>query len=94
MGAITAASHNRESMGSLTLHIAKFTAIVDDDTWASGIQGITAVWVQRTGATTAGSASDFCVSVSSYATGAMTFTQPLEGTGTAGAGTVFVVAKN
>jgi len=94
MGAITADKHYRESLGSLTLHIAKFTAIVDDDTWTSGIQGIVDVWSQRTGATADDSATGFCVSVSSYSTGAMTFTQAVAGTGSAGAGTIYVIAKN
>ena len=45
MAAITPSTVYRESLGSLTLHIATFAATADNaDTWASGIQGIIGIW--------------------------------------------------
>lgn len=37
MAALTAASVQRESIGSLTLHTITFTAVTGDDTYASGL---------------------------------------------------------
>jgi len=48
MAAVTPSSHARESFGSLTAHIAKFANTTDDaDTWASGIEGIVAVFASQ-----------------------------------------------
>jgi hypothetical protein len=57
MAAITPATLQRESVGSMTLHIAQFAAITSGatgDTWATGIDGIVSVWAT---ATTAGNRS-------------------------------------
>jgi len=43
MAAVTASSIIRESVGSLTLHIATF-ASVDSSTWASGLPNAMAWW--------------------------------------------------
>lgn len=50
MAAKTPVSILRESLGSLTLHIATFTTndIDDADTWASGIPGIVGAWCNPT----------------------------------------------
>jgi hypothetical protein len=43
MAAVTPTTVTRESMGSLTLHIATFTSI-DSSTWASGLPNAVAYW--------------------------------------------------
>ena len=43
MGAVTAATLTRESVGSLTLHIATFTA-VDTSTYKSGLPNVVGYW--------------------------------------------------
>lgn len=63
----------RESMGSLTLHICSFSDIDDGDTWASGINGIMTVIGQQTSDPIAESDDALSVSVTNFATGAMTF---------------------
>ena len=94
MAALTAAKHLRESLGSLTLHIAQFTSITKSDTWASGIQGIVDIWTSRSDVVTTESATYFSTSVSNFATGAITVSQAVPGTATAGPGTLYVIAKD
>lgn len=49
MGAITPTSVVRESLGSLTLHIATFADTADDDdTWASGLPNVVGYWANGT----------------------------------------------
>ena len=45
MSAITPSTLYRESMGSLTLHIATF-ATASTDTWASAIPSVVGAWAQ------------------------------------------------
>lgn len=53
MAAITPSSVLRESLGSVTLHIAQFAGTADTtDTWASGIPNIVAHWVTVNDTTT------------------------------------------
>lgn len=75
MAALTADSVIRESMGSLTLHIATFiTNDIDDaDTWASGIPGIVAVWSNTIDNPTSTTDTALNVSISNLATGQVTF---------------------
>jgi hypothetical protein len=47
MGAVTPATLVRESMGSLTLHIATFASI-DSSTWKSGLPNAVAYWANPT----------------------------------------------
>jgi hypothetical protein len=49
MAAITPSSHLIENAGSKVLHIATFAATADnDDSWASGIQGVVGYWAVGT----------------------------------------------
>ena len=75
MAAITPDSVVRESMGSLTLHIATFiTNDIDDaDTWASGIPGIVGTWSGTIDNPTSTTDTALNISVTNFATGAMTF---------------------
>lgn len=53
--ALTAASVQRESVGSLTLHIANFATVTSGasgDTWSSGLPNIISAWAQTTTACT------------------------------------------
>jgi hypothetical protein len=80
----------KENLGSVNLYIANFDGTVssndidDDDTWASGIKGIVAMWWAGT------SDNGYDVSFTSWdADGLITFDSA--GTTT---GRVFVIAKN
>ena len=49
MAAVTPSSISRESLGSLTLIVAKFASTTDaTDSWASGIEGIFGYWANAT----------------------------------------------
>ena len=76
MAAITPDSIQRESMGSLTLHIATFhtTTIDNADTWESDIPGIVASWSTITTAQTSASSTALAISTSNLGTGQLTFT--------------------
>jgi len=51
MAVVTPSTTYRESLGSLTLTIAKFASTTDTgDTWASAIEGIVAWWAIQTDA--------------------------------------------
>lgn len=92
MAAITPSSLVRESMGSLTLHIASFitTTIDDADTWASNIPGVVAVWSCVTENPASTTDTGLAVSVTNFGTGAMTFFTGTENV----VGDVFVVSKS
>lgn len=70
MAAVTPSSVVRESMGSLTLHIATF-ASVDSSTWASGLPNAIAWWAVPTGNAACGALS---VTATSTGTTGTTFT--------------------
>ena len=81
MAAITPASIVRESVGSMTLHVAQFAAITSGatgDTWSSGIDGIVGAWAVATTAgarslSTSWSGSTITVNPTAGATGAYVF---------------------
>jgi len=53
MPAVLPTSLTRESVGSLTMHIAVFAATTDDaDTYASGLPNVVGFWANRTDAPT------------------------------------------
>ena len=56
MAAITLATNYplRESLGSLTLHIAKSTSVADGDTYASGLPNVVGFWANGEADETAG----------------------------------------
>ena len=79
MGALTAASVKRESMGSLTMHLVHFASVTSGatgDTWTSGLPNIKAAWAI---ATTAGPTAISCSFVSS--TGVVTLNPTSGATG-------------
>ncbi len=43
----TLSTVTRESVGSMTMHIATFSAMSATDTWASGIPGIIGYWANN-----------------------------------------------
>ena len=89
MAALTAASINRESLGSLTLHVVNFTAITGADTYASGLGTSVVSWWATSkfngGTTTTGNG----ISVSN-SSGTFTFCM---GTAAAAA-TLFIISKS
>jgi hypothetical protein len=89
MGAITAASTYRESMGSLTLHIFNFSAISGDDTFASGL-GTSVVGFWCTDTMAVGSTVNAAGMNVSNSSGTFTFAPALA----ASTGTLYVVARN
>jgi len=56
MAAQTAANTFRENVGSLTLHIFKFTSVTGADTFASGLPNVVGFWAtsEFNGGTTTG----------------------------------------
>jgi len=74
MPAKTPDSIFRESLGSLTLHVATFTTtnIDDDDTWASGIPSVVAQWANATNDPTTNT-HGIDVSLTTVANGTFTF---------------------
>ena len=75
----------RESVGSLTLYIAKFTALADGDTWATGLgSNIVGYWANSETNETAGSEG---VNITN-SSGTLTF-----GLATTGIVEVFVLAR-
>lgn len=73
MAAKTPETILRESMGSLTLHIASFADLDDGDTWASKIPGVVSAWGVLTKAPAASSDTGLTVSITNLATGQLTF---------------------
>jgi len=68
----TPASVTRESMGSRTLLVVKFTDVVTGDTWVSGLSGQPTAW--WTTVTTAPSTQTNCGSMASYVSSTGIFT--------------------
>ena len=67
----TPASTKEESMGSRTLLIVKFTDVVTDDTWVSGLGSSPVAW--WTAVTTVPGTQTNCGSCAAFASGTFTF---------------------
>ena len=88
MGALSIASQQRDSVGSLTLHVFNFSSVTTGDTFASGLgASVIGYWAQDT--TSAGTGSNPCGAVATNSSGTFTFTGMLSST----AVTLFVVAR-
>lgn len=89
MSALTAASQDRESIGSVTLHIFDFSSVTSADTFASGLgTSIVSYWAQPT--TNVGTGSNPAGAVVTNSSGTFTFSGILSSS----AVTLFVVARN
>jgi len=54
MAAATVSRTDRESVGSLTLHIVTFSSVADTNTYASGLANVVSFWASGTADETAG----------------------------------------
>jgi hypothetical protein len=89
MSALTVSSQDRESMGSLTLHIFDFSSVTSADTFASGLgTSVVGYWVQPT--TSVGTGSNPAGAVATNSSGTFTFSGILSSS----ALSLFVVARN
>lgn len=89
MSALSAASVQQENLGSLTLHIVRFSSISSGDTYASGLGTNVVSWMTA-GTANVGTGTNLASFNATNSSGTFTFS----GSITSLAGTLWIVSKS